>query len=81
MAIRRAAHLVLLALIPPGCAGIAVGASAVVLNLAAPSVHLLGLLIIWTSTTIVSVMALIVGMVEARDFNRVGPADQDRDRR
>jgi hypothetical protein len=67
VAVRRAAHLVLLALIPPGCMGIAIGASAVVLNLAAPSVHLAGLLTIWIATTIISVMAIVAGLVEARD--------------
>ena len=66
VAVRRAAHLVLLALIPPGCMGIAVGASAVVLNLAAPSVHLAGLLTIWIATTIISVTAIVAGLVEAR---------------
>jgi hypothetical protein len=70
VAIRRTAHLVLLALIPPGCMGIAVGASAVILNLAAPSVHLAGLLIIWISTMIISVMAIVAGVIEARDFKR-----------
>jgi hypothetical protein len=70
LAVRRAAHLVLLALIPPGCMGIAAGASAVVLNLAAPSVHLAGLLTIWIATTVISVMAIVAGIVEARDANR-----------
>jgi len=77
VAIRRAAHLVLLALIPPGCMGIAVGASAVVLNLAAPAVHLKGLLTIWISTTIISVMAIVAGLVEARDFKRDRNQDVD----
>src|SRR5262245_24453326 len=66
VAVRRAAHLVLLALIPPGCMGIAVGASAVVLNLAAPSVHFAGLLTIWIATTIISVAATVAGLIEAR---------------
>jgi hypothetical protein len=70
VAVRRAAHLVLLALIPPGCMGIAVGASAVVLNLAAPSVHLAGLLTIWIASTIISVVAIVAGLIESRDFNR-----------
>jgi hypothetical protein len=48
--------------------GIAVGASAVVLNLAAPSAHLAGLVIIWLSTTIISVMAIVAGLIEARAF-------------
>ena len=69
-AVRRAVHLVLLALVPPGCMGIAVGASAVVLNLAAPSVHLTGLLTIWISTTIISVTALVAGLVEARGHQK-----------
>jgi hypothetical protein len=70
VAVRRAAHLVLLALIPPGCMGIAVGASAVLLNLAAPSVHLAGLLTIWIATTIISVVAIVAGLIEARDHQR-----------
>ncbi len=77
VAIRRAAHLVLLALIPPGCMGIAVGASAVVLNLAAPSVHLAGLLTVWIATTIISVMAIVAGLVEARDFKQSGRKEAD----
>jgi hypothetical protein len=78
VAVSRAVHLVLLALIPPGCMGIAVGASAVVLNLAAPSVHLLGLLIVWMATTIISVMAIFAGIVEARDFRWAPKSGSDR---
>jgi hypothetical protein len=70
VAVRRAAHLILLALIPPGCMGIAVGATAVVLNLAAPSVHLAGLLTIWIATTIISVAAIVAGLVEARGHQK-----------
>jgi hypothetical protein len=80
VAVRRAAHLILLSLIPPGCMGIAVGASAVVLNLAAPSVHLAGLLILWISTTIISVMAIVAGMIEARGFKRAAQRGGDRER-
>ncbi len=72
VAVRRAAHLVLLALIPPGCMGIAVGASAVILNLAASAAHVWGLLIVWSATTIISVLAIVAGMVESRGFNRDG---------
>jgi hypothetical protein len=78
VAIRRAAHLVLLGLIPPGSMGIAVGASAVVLNLAAPTVHLAGLLIVWIATTIISVLAIVAGIFEARDFNRNRNTETDR---
>ncbi|MGE5191374.1 MAG: hypothetical protein ACM3U2_02660 [Deltaproteobacteria bacterium] len=78
--IGRTVYLVLLALIPPGCMGIAVGASAVVLNLAAPSVHLGGLLIIWITTTIISVTAIVAGIVEARNFNRDGGCETERGR-
>ncbi len=66
----RGTYLVLLALTPVGLAGIAIGATTVVLRLADPSVHLGGILAVWISTMIVSGMAIVAGMMEARDLAR-----------
>jgi len=33
-------------------------------------VHLAGLLTIWIASTIISVVAIVAGLIESRDFNR-----------
>ena len=59
----RGSTLVLLALTPAALGGIAIGATTVILRLAAPSAHLGGLLAVWISTTIVSGLAIVAGLI------------------
>jgi len=66
----RGTSLVLLALTPVGLAGIAIGATTVILRLADPSAHLGGILAVWISTSIVSGMAIVAGLIQARDLAR-----------
>jgi CBS-domain-containing membrane protein len=63
---RRLIPLPLIALVPPALFGIAVGAMTVLLKLADPSLHRLGLWLIWVPTAIVSVLAVVAGIIEAR---------------
>jgi hypothetical protein len=66
----RGTNLVLLALTPAALGGIAVGATTVILRLAAPSAHLAGILAVWISTAIVSSLAIVAGLIEARNLAR-----------
>jgi hypothetical protein len=52
-----------------GAFGIALGATAVVIQLADPSLHLAGLLVIWTSATLLSVSNVVVGLLEKQGLN------------
>jgi hypothetical protein len=63
---RRVIPLPLIALTPPALFGIAVGAMTVLLKLADPSLHRLGLWLIWVPTALVSVLAIAAGVIEAR---------------
>ncbi len=63
---RRLIPLPLIALTPPALFAIAVGAMTVLLKLADPSLHRLGLWLIWVPTAIVSVLAIVAGIIEAR---------------
>ncbi len=66
----RGTNLVLLALTPAALSGIAVGATTVILRLAAPAAHLGGILAVWISTAIVSGLAIFAGWSEARNLAR-----------
>jgi hypothetical protein len=63
---RRLIPLPLIALTPPALFAIAVGAMTVLLKLADPSLHRLGLWLIWVPTAVVSVLAIVAGIIEAR---------------
>ena len=70
-------HLVLVGLTPAGLFGIAVGATAVVLNLADAAVHLAGIAIIWAAAVIVSVLSIVAGMREAAAYSRRSTRNDD----
>jgi hypothetical protein len=63
---RRLIPLPLIALTPPALFGIAVGAMTILLKLADPALHRLGLWLIWVPTAVVSVLAIVAGIIEAR---------------
>jgi hypothetical protein len=63
---RRLIPLPLIALTPPALFAIAVGAMTVLLELADPTLHRLGLWLIWVPTALVSVLAIVAGIIEAR---------------
>jgi hypothetical protein len=63
---RRLIPLPLIALTPPALFGIAAGAMTVLLELADPALHRLGLWLIWVPTALVSVLAIVAGIIEAR---------------
>jgi hypothetical protein len=75
----RGTNLVLLALTPAALGGIAVGATTVILRLAAPSAHLGGILAVWISTTIVSGLAIVAGLIVARDLAREQRMKQEKE--
>lgn len=63
---RRLIPLPLIALTPPALFGIAVAAMTVLLKFADPALHRLGLWLIWVPTALVSVLAIVAGIIEAR---------------
>jgi hypothetical protein len=52
--------------IPLGIFGVAIGATAVIVQCAAPDLHLAGLLIVWICATLVSLLSVISGVLEAQ---------------
>jgi CBS-domain-containing membrane protein len=73
---RRLIPLPVIALTPPALFGIAVGAMTVLLKLADPSLHRLGLWLIWVPTAVVSVLAIVAGIIEARIAGLNRPVDE-----
>jgi hypothetical protein len=73
---RRLIPLPLIALTPPALFGIAVGAMAILLRFADPSLHRLGLWLIWVPTALVSALAIVAGMIEARIAMLSRPDDE-----
>jgi hypothetical protein len=63
--------------VPLGVFGIAVGATAIVLEMADRGLHLAGLLVIWISATVFSIVAVVSGLLERQRFRfRKAPADR-----
>jgi hypothetical protein len=73
---RRLIPLPLIALTPPALFGIAVGGMTVLLKLADPALHRLGLWLIWVPTAVVSVLAIAAGIIEARLAMQNRPDDE-----
>jgi len=57
------------AVAPLGIFGIAVGATAVILERAPQELHLAGLLIVWISATIVSALTIIGSVMDTQRLN------------
>jgi hypothetical protein len=55
--------------VPIAVCGIACGATAIILERADPSLHLVGLLIVWIAATLVSAATVLSGAVEAPRLN------------
>jgi CBS-domain-containing membrane protein len=73
---RRPIPLPLIALTPPALFGIAVGAMTILLKLADPALHRLGLWLIWVPTALVSVVAIVAGIIEGRIVMLNRPNDE-----
>jgi hypothetical protein len=53
-------------LVPLGVFGIAIGATAIIIERAAPSLHLVGLLIVWIAATVVSACTVLASALETQ---------------
>jgi hypothetical protein len=63
-------RLALLAVTPAGLFGIAVGATAVVLNLSDITAQIVGLSVVWGAATVVSILLVLTGMRESANYLR-----------
>src|ERR1700687_192771 len=53
-------------LVPLGAFGIAIGATAIIIERADPSLHLAGLLIVWIAATVVSACTVLASALETQ---------------